>query len=291
MAIGLHFMMVEKKIQTINKSVDYSNLNDSHLSIQLSLDGFSFCIIDRDLNEIIALDNYSFKNNSPTPQKHLENVMQLFEKEEFLQKRYNSVNITHVNTLSSLVPKPLFDAKQLKSYIKYSSKVYKNDYIVFDPLKNHDMFNVYIPFVNVNNFFLEKFGAFEYQHFSTVLIENLLNIYKYSERPHMFVNMASKHFEIVAIANNKLLLYNTFKYESKEDFIYYILFTAEQLKFNPEKFDLIFSGLIDKENEIFKIAYKYVRNVSLIEIRSKYSFSPYFTEDIKRNNFTLLNQF
>ena len=263
-------MMVEKKFQIINSSADLNNQNECHLSIQLSLDGFSFCIINKTSNEVTALYNYSFSNNSPTPEKHLENVTELFKKEKLLQKRYHTVNITHVNELSTPVPKAFFNPEQIKNYIKYSSKIYKNDYIVYDPLENHDIINVYIPFVNINNFFLEKFGAFEYKHFSTILVENLMNTYKYSERAHVFANICEHHFEIVIIADNKLLLYNSFKYKTKEDFIYYVLFSAEQLKLNPEKFELIFSGMIEKENEIYSIAYKYVRNVSLIENRSKF---------------------
>jgi len=283
--------MVEKTIQINNNSKDLNNLNESHLSIQLSLDGFSFCVINKTLNEVTALYAYTFPNNSPTPEKHLDNVIEVFDKEKLLQRRYHTVNITHVNGLSTLVPKAFFVPEEIKSYIKFSSKVYKNDYIVHDPLVNHDMMNVYIPFVNINNFLLEKFGAFEYKHFSTVLVENLMNTYKFSERPHMFVHICDEHFEIVIIANSKLLLYNSFKYQTKEDFIYFVLFTAEQLKLNPEKFELIFSGNIDKESDLYKIAYTYVRNINLIEIRSKYSFKSNFTEKIKRSNFTLLNQF
>jgi hypothetical protein len=255
------------------------------------LDGFSFCVINKTLNEVTALYTYAFPNSSPTPEKHLDNVVEVFNKEKLLQRRYHTVNITHVNELSTLVPKAFFVPEEIKSYIKFSSKVYKNDYIVHDPLVNHDMMNVYIPFVNINNFLLEKFGAFEYKHFSTVLVENLMNTYKFSERPHMFVHICDEHFEIVIIANSKLLLYNSFKYQTKEDFIYFVLFTAEQLKLNPEKFELIFSGNIDKESDLYKIAYTYVRNINLIEIRSKYSFKSNFTEKIKRSNFTLLNQF
>ena len=67
----------------------------------------------------------------------------------------------------------------------------------------------------------------------------------------------------MAIANQKLLLYNTFEYQTKEDFIYYLLFTAEQLQLNPEIFQLKLFGKISKENELYQIAYKYIRNVSL----------------------------
>jgi phosphoribosylformylglycinamidine (FGAM) synthase-like enzyme len=107
----------------------------------------------------------------------------------------------------------------------------------------------------------------------------------------MFVNVDTKHFEIVIISDHKLLFYNSFKHKSKEDFIYYILFTAEQLKLNPEKFELMLFGNISKEHPYYKMAYKYVRNIALLENRSKYKFGAYFKEETKRSFYTLLNQF
>ena len=284
-------MMVKKKLQIINNTVDFNESKDNHLSIQLSLDGFSFCIIDKNTNEVNLIQNIPFENNSSTPEKHLKNIEKIYKTEDLLSKNYDSVNISHVNELATFVPKPLFDPNHINSYIKYSSKTYKNDYIVYDEIENHDMFNVFIPFVNINNFLLEKYGSFEYKHFSSILVENLLNTYKFSERPHLFVDLHDQHFEIVAIADNKLVLYNSFKYTTKEDFIYYILFTAEQLNFNPEKFELVLSGSIIKDDAFYKIAYDYVRNISLLENRSKYTFSDNFTEEIKREFYTLLNQY
>jgi len=284
--------MMEKKTKTqiTNKSVNLKKL-DNHLSIQISLDGFSFCIIDKNTNGVNLIKNIPFQKISSTPEKHLKNIEQVFQEEDILNKKYDSLNITHVNDLSSLVPKALFDPKHIDRYLKYSSKTYKNDYIVYDELENHDIINVYIPFVNINNILLEKYGNFEYKHFSTILVDNLLNIYKYSERPHVFVDLQSTHFEIIVIANNKLVLYNSFEYVTKEDFIYYVLFTAEQLKINPEKFELVLSGKIKKNDDFYTIAYNYVRNISLLENRSKYNFSDKYNEETKRQFFTLLNQY
>jgi len=284
--------MMEKKTKTqiTNKSVNLKKL-DNHLSIQISLDGFSFCIIDKNTNGVNLIKNIPFQKISSTPEKHLKNIEQVFQEEDILNKKYDSLNITHVNDLSTLVPKALFDPKHIDRYLKYSSKTYKNDYIVYDELENHDIINVYIPFVNINNILLEKYGNFEYKHFSTILVDNLLNIYKYSERPHVFVDLQSTHFEIIVIANNKLVLYNSFEYATKEDFIYYVLFTAEQLKINPEKFELVLSGKIKKNDDFYTIAYNYVRNISLLENRSKYDFSDKYNEETKRQFFTLLNQY
>jgi len=284
-------MMDQKKKQQIKSAIDFSNLSDKHLSIQLSLDGFSFCIINTVENQFEKLEHHPFHNGSPTPEKLLNNVVDLFSKNKDLQKRYGSVNITHVNQLSSLVPKSLFDEEHSRDYLKFSTKTYSNDYIVHDELENHDMINVYIPFVNVNNFFLERFGSFEYKHFSTVLVNNLMNTYKYSEHPHMFAHIGHDRFEIVVIARNKLMLYNSFDYQGKEDFIYYVLFTAEQLDLDPEKFELVLAGKISTESDLYDVAYKYVRKVSLLEIRSQFKFSSNISEATQRRHFTLINQY
>lgn len=283
--------MVSKKNQQTKTSLDFNNLNQKHLSIQLSLDGFSFCIINTSQDQVERLSHFSFEDKSPTPEKLLLNVERLFQKEKPLQKRYGSVNISHVNSLSSLVPKSLFDENRIRDYLKYSSKTYKNDYIVHDELANHDMVNVYIPYVNVNNFFLERFGSFEYKHFSTILINNLLNTYKYSEHPHMFAHICEDQFQIIVIAENTLKFYNSFSILNKEDFIYYILFTAEQLHLNPEEFELVLAGMVEKEDAYYNIAYDYVRKVSLLENRSELKFPPNINEESKRRHFTLLNQF
>lgn len=291
MVTGLLSMMDLKKNQLTKIAKDFNNLNEKHLSIQLSLDGFSFCIINSVEKMVEKLEHFSFEDHSPTPEKLLKNVEDLFKKEQALQKRYGSVNISHVNKLSTLVPKSLFDEERMRDYLKYSSKTYTNDYIVHDELENHDMVNVYIPFVNVNNFFLERFGSFEYKHFSTILVNNLLNTYKFSEHPHMFAYVGEQEFQIVVIADHKLVFYNSFTYNSKEDFIYYILFTAEQLNLNPEKFELVLAGNVEKDNELYTIAYTYVRKVSLLENRSELKFPANIKESSKRRHFTLLNQY
>ena len=79
----------------------------------------------------------------------------------------------------------------------------------------------------------------------------------------MYVHLSDHHFEIVIVENGQLRLYNTFEFSTKEDFIYYILFTAEQLEMNPEEFPIEIIGNIDENNELFQITYKYVRDVSI----------------------------
>ena len=279
-----------KQINKIkSKNIDFNNLENSHLSIQLRLDGFSFCIFNKDIQEITALSDFDFPESNPSPHKHLEYIEAVFEKEELLQKKYHSFNATHTNNLSTLVPKPFLNKENLADYLKFNIKVLENDFITTDEINNTEITNVYIPFVNINNFLIDQFGPFEYKHSSTVLIEALLSKYKNIDKPSFFVNVLQNEFEIVVINKNKLQFYNSYKFSTKEDFIYYILFTSEQLNLNPEEFELTFIGNIEKESEIYNITYQYIRNISFLEFPNK-NISDNNTIS-KHSYFTLLNQF
>lgn len=280
--------MIKEIKKITNKSIDFNNLEENHLSIQLSLDGFSFCIYNKPSNSIAVFARYEFTNTTPTPIEHLNLVKQLYSQEALLNLKYTSVNVTHFNNLITQVPLPFFNKNSLKDYLQNTIKVLDNDYIIYDEINNSDIVNVYIPFVNINNFLIDIYGSFIFKHSSTVLIETLLKQYKNINEDYCFVNVSNLNFELVVIKNNKLELFNCFNFKTKEDFIYYILFTAEQLNLNPEAFNLVLLGDIEKESELYTILYQYIRNIKFYEpIKSNL-----LLEGIsKHTNFTVLNQF
>jgi hypothetical protein len=63
----------------------------------------------------------------------------------------------------------LFDENYLGLFAKYT-KVFETDFFAFDSLSNYDINVVYIPYVNMNNFFIDKFGTFDYKHANSILI-------------------------------------------------------------------------------------------------------------------------
>ncbi len=238
----------------------------THLSIQLRLDGFSFCVLEKYSEKYLDIQNFEMDAHTNTPQKQLDFIVDKFKEYPILTKGHQTLAITHTNKLTTLVPKPLFSKENLSDYLQYNLKVLENDFITYDEIQNSEMINVYIPFVHINNFLFEQFGSFEYKHSSTVLIELLLAKYKNSTNIDFFVNVEYDFFQIIILKEKKLLFFNSFSFKTKEDFIYYILFTAEQLQLNPEDFKLIFLGAIEKESELYDIVYKYVRNIAFLEI-------------------------
>lgn len=265
-------------------------ISNLELSIQIGLSGLSFCILQKDNNTISFLKHVRF-DKKLNPFEVLDKLKHEFNTEVELKNPFSAVNVIHDNELSTLVPKPLFNEDNLADYLKFNSKILKSDFITHDFISVNDSVNVYVPYVNVNNYIYDMFGSFTYKHVSTILIETILSAEKHSEIPKVYANVSSDHFEIVVVNNGELILYNTFEYTTKDDFMYYLLFTTEQLQLNPETFSLIFIGDIDPKDELYMTAYKYVRFVFLGNREDDYRYSINAQPESHHSDFTLIKSF
>ena len=271
--------IVKKK--TINKEIPESS--KKKLSIQFSLDGFSF-YISNSQDDISKFTSFTFTKALKSPELILKEIQEIFKNEKCLQQDFETVNVIHQNNLSTLVPDLYFKKGDLNNYLKYSIKTIATDLIVYDDLNFIKAKNVYVPFVNINNFIFQNFGEFEYKHHSSILLEKL--VLQSDNSLNFFINISKSLFDIVVIKDAKILFYNIFEYQTKEDFIYYILFTLEQLELSTEETNISIMGAINEQSELYKILYTYIRNISFFN-----SKKPIFnnqTELDKHSNFILL---
>jgi len=280
-------METGQKIILTNNNIDQDQYHI--LSIQVSLSGLSFCVLNSNTNTFSFYKHITFEKKL-NPGNVLDKLVHYFNTEKDLQQTFNSVKVIHDNELSALVPQPLFNEDFLADYLKFNSKILRTDFITYDTISANDSVNVYVPYVNINNYLYDRFGAFEFKHFSTIMLETLLLQEKHSTLTKMFANISDNHFEIIVLEHNELKLYNTFQYKTKEDFIYYILFTAEQLELNPEEFPLVLLGNISEDNSLYDIAFTYIRNVSILKPENLPKVDTDTDPDIHKN-FILTNSF
>ncbi len=276
-------------LHNIDKSLESDHFKKLVLSIQLKLDGFSFSILNEELNKVVAVVDYKF-DDTKHPLDLLEKVKQIFNENSLLSMDFSKVKVSHVNSISTLVPVALFDDDELRSYLDFNQKLLENEYLTYDIINSGEIANVYSPFTVVNDFLFDKYGEFVFKHFSSVLIDNFLEQSNINQELKFFVHVQSNQFEIVVVENKKLILYNSFLYETKEDFVYYILFVAEQLKQNPEDFDLELYGEIEPYSEIYALLYKYVRNVYFGKRLDKHEYSHELDTLNEHDFFALINQ-
>jgi hypothetical protein len=275
--------------KTILKNNNILNKNNA-LSIQISLSGLSFCILNRNSNTIEYLKSVQFSKKT-TPFETLEQLITTLNTNTIFNQSFGKLLVIYQNELSNVVPKSLFDEQNCADYLKFNTKILNTDFITYDDLSIANAVNVFVPFVNINNYIFDRFGVFEYQHASTILVSNLLLKESNATETKLFINVSNHHFEIVAIEKGQLVFYNTFEYETKEDFIYYILFSIEQLKLDPETVVLKLMGTINKEDELYQIAYNYIRFIEFIEPFQNYIFDEKMQPSSQHSHYILLNSF
>lgn len=244
------------------------------LAIQVSTEGLSFCVTDTLNQRVLSFREVHFDLSNKTASIE-ELYGSAIRSHSELAEKYDEILLLHHNNLSTFVPTALFDEHFIGSYLQYNVKVFESDFFAHDEIPAYHMNSVYVPNVSINNFFVDQHGTFDYKHAHTVLVTKLLETSKNVDEKKVFVHFNKHHFEIVVVQNQNLLLFNCFEYKTPEDFVYYLLFTAEQLNLNPESFKLELLGDISESSEFFKLAYKYIRNVAL-----------YDTDDMHHNDFS-----
>ena len=275
-------MTKKRTISTLeNSSKEYHKL-----SIQVSLNGLSFCVLDTIGNKIVVSENLDF-GNELSPFDLQKKTKELFAAHQITDFSFSEVTVIHKNNLFGLVPKALFDEKELANYLKFNTKILANDHLEFDEIESYDMVNVYVPFVNLNNYIYDLFGEFEFMHNATILIQTLLNTHTNGNEPVCYVHVSPKQMEITVLSHKKLLFYNSFQYTSKEDFIYYLLFSLEQLKLDTETTKLRLFGAVEEDDEIYSICFQYIQHISIFVTSSGHDH----LEDVAKDSidFTILN--
>lgn len=276
--------MTKKKT---NRSLDIADKNFRNLSIQVSLNGLSFCVADTVSHQLLISDTLNFAEEQ-TPLVIKEELQKLFHKHQLTKMAFDEITVVHRNTLFGLVPKSLFNANHLLEYLKFNTKVIATDVLSYDEIENHDLVNVYVPYMNINNYIFEIFGAFTYTHNATVLIQSLMNKQNQEQVTVCYVHINKQQLDVTVINQRKLLLYNSFLYHTKEDFAYYLLFVLEQLELDPKTTPVKLFGAIEEDDDIFKLCYTYIKHISI--------FAPSITQLIQMGepiphtiDFTLIN--
>ena len=232
------------------------------LSIQVSLNGLSFCVLDTLKNTLVVSERQVFETIL-TPYGLQKKLSALLGQYDLLERLFSEVFVIHRNSLFSLVPKPLFDEEELANYLKFNAKILANDHIAFDEIPSYDMVNVYVPFTNINNYIFDLYGEFEFQHNGTVMVNSLLKSQNGSKEAIFYVHVGEKQMDVTVIKQKQLILYNSFNFVTKEDFLYYLLFTMEQLQYDPQNCLLKLFGDIEEDDECYELCYQYVKNISI----------------------------
>jgi len=231
------------------------------LSILIAQDGFSFCVGNKESHKIEDFKQKSFLSQQ-TPENLLKELKVAIDHAFDTEEAIEQLEVIYSNTLYTLVPNAFFTEENLTDYLKFNTKILATDYVTFDDVEAIQAKNVYIPYTNINNYLFEKFGEFSYKHNCSTLIElaKAQNL-----KTEVLLHVHPTHFHAVIFKEGELQLANSFNYQTKEDFIYYVLFVLEQLELDPLEIPILVSGHIEKEDGNYDMLSTYIKHLDFFK--------------------------
>jgi hypothetical protein len=280
--------------------LDKQKFFEHELTIRFNADMLAFCIFHADSNKFLHLQAYDLSDPGKGPyipgdteNCDTQKLSELLEGElKWLQQAYSRVRILYERGKSSLVPEALFSEEHKKDIFEFNIAPgpVKDQEIRYDRLNNAAAYNIYQLPQNISGWLSEYFPGAAVYHHSSVLTESLLLKYRnaFNEKK-IFVNTGSTHLDIVQLKDKKLEYYNSFRYNTAEDFMYYLVFVIEQLKLNPEVVEVILVGEIERQSSLVDLIHKYIRNISFIGRNADFRYSFVFDQLPGHYYYNLLN--
>ena len=260
-----------------SKYLESHSTKECHLSIQIGMNGISFCI--RNSLEILALESY---NNS------LSKLESNIEKNRWLKQDYASTNITLNTKKYVLIPKLLYKNEDRNKYLKLNHINTEQLESLSDEVKSIESFVVYGISKAEQDIISTFFPKSTIKHISSIHITNMLAKYKNCEEKTMIINVDYKQIHITVLDHTKLIFFNVFNYKTAYDCVYYTLFVCEQLELNPEHLSVELMGEIKKESELYNLIYTYIRYVNFA--KRSVNLSPNIDSLLEHEHYTLLHQ-
>ena len=273
----------------ISPNLEFDSQAAHHLSIQININAFSFALLDLLNQEYIALEHFDIENCS-NYDSLCEKIDEIIYQHNILQQEFKSSSVAISNHINTLTPKILFQEDIGKEVLNFNHPILKNEQETNDWLRSIQAFNSYIIPSQLERCIKKHFDGIIWKHDSTILIESILNQFKLQEGEKIYLSIQNNYFELIILNGKKLIFFNSFKYKTAEDLIYFVLFTCEQLNLNPEQVPLIIFGEIEEDSKIYQLLFRYVRHIDFTKRNPNYKYS--FVLDTLKEHFyyKLLNQ-
>ena len=224
MGIGLQHLILKE------------NNNQTNLTLSVGLNSISLSVFDLASGELIKFDKSNF-NNPLSIDRMLNKLKDILNKNELDFKKFENIKLLQQNNLSVLVPGELYSEKQKRTYLKYNTQIRNDDFIAVDNLNNLKIKNIYIPYININNYLVDLFKNIEYFHYDTELLNKL---YKIRRNEEFFVHVDNRQIKIIVFEKDKLNFFNSYEVDNSSDIIYYVLLVLKEKKLNVDKTEIIY---------------------------------------------------
>jgi len=273
------------ELNCIDETFDPNFTTEYKLSIQVSLDGFSFCILDDIRKKHLVFKHFPFLLSNDTFLS--KKVKEIIENEEALNKRYKKILISYASPRFTIIPNSLTlpDNKEVfnfnhnfiedESVKSISVGHFKTNIIFGIPNKTFDFLNTH-------------FKKPEVFHQTKVLSRIISQKIK-PEKVISLVSVSKRFFTILITKREKLAFINSYRYTNNMDFIYYLLHIFKSEGISLQETPVYLTGEITEDSHLIEFMKKHFSKVDFLKLARGYQYSYTFSKFPPHMFMTVIN--
>jgi hypothetical protein len=277
-----------QEISWTDDSFDLKNAGDCHLSIQIGLDGFSYCILDTRINKYLAFQNIPLAVIKP--QFLSRKTESVFDQDERLGALYKGVSVTFSTNKVSLLPREYTKEPEVEKIASFVNEVSRIEEQHSDPLTDfgYRLLSSYPK--ELMGVLKRKFAEFTFMHKSVPLIQSVA-AQRDEKKNTLMINFERKYVRMIAFKNGQISLYNSFYFKNEADFLYYTLNIWQNLLFDPQRDEILVGGFVADDSGYLKQLRKYVSNIRFMRPAEGFNYGDLFDKIQKHQFISLLNTY
>ena len=248
-------------ISQFGEEFDAEKSSQYRMAIQFALGGLSFALLDASKQNLVGLEFYQTEllTDSNDLFRTLERSL---ESKGLNNKDFQSVTCLIDNRFCAVVPEPLFNKADQTKYLDFGFQLPEGYTIVSESLASEQCHIVFAFPKALQDMILTKWKGAKITHSSSIFINSMM---KNDIQSGVFIQVRNRDFDMLIKKDGKLFFFNNFKFNTKEDFAYFLLFAMEQNHCSGQETPVCFSGLIRPASEIIDLCGRYIKDIRFVE--------------------------
>jgi len=271
--------------ELFDETLDINSTANYKLSIQVSLDGFYFSVLDTLRNKYVLFRSYEPDNDEKLTPEEIESY---FRKDDFLNRSYAARNIMVAAPKSTVVPAQLYDPAGRDDYFLLTNQKEAGEEIIVNRLKYPDAYLIFSLGTHLRDLLSDMFPDSEFTHHLKPLLYTL-NTGRQAHAEHLLHLHVERDFmNVIHMSGESVKLCNTFEHKNTSDLMYYLLYVARKSGI-PAATPLSVSGATVRFDEIWSGLSDYIGNIRYAKPAGSVLFSYVFGEELLHRHLNLFS--
>jgi hypothetical protein len=261
------------EINFIDRSFNKDSFGTYGISVQANQNGLVYCIFDNKAERYVFFRKHRFEHVQ-LAKDLTEQIAEVLEKDDVFDLQFHSVRFLGYTQQSTLVPASYFDRNKLLDYLAFNHADEVDHELFSSFIEPPGLYNVFALQRDLVSLISLHFKKVEFLNQTTPFLRHIAIKQDAFSKPAVHIGLNRSFFDLAAVDEGKLKLYNTFQFTNESDLLYYVLYVYKQLGFDTQKVPLYLSGEQSSKLSYYETLKQYIPATSYTAIRGIPELAP-----------------